>query len=257
VVAVQDTFTKALCYNRYECYTKQVCDTTCGISCFQTCGHYCLHYVKECNDIFFDMRKQRATHTRIALGRHHLLPDLEEQKQVLMVPRLPLQSLFFSFTLWVLFFLYRHYKKQLRWWLKVKAFLGQSFINDHNDPNGNLDETVTDEEAVEANNGSIIQVEREGEMEDEQQKDEMVEATKPMTTEPQRASESNLGMFSSKSSSLDKTGVNNQYDGGSVDNGVAAENRKVEKDVTLNDPIDDPKGKGESNCNGPALPCSW
>mmetsp|Transcript_28951 Transcript_28951/g.52393 ORF Transcript_28951/g.52393 Transcript_28951/m.52393 type:complete len:204 (+) Transcript_28951:302-913(+) len=203
------------------------------------------------------MRKQRATHTRIALGRHHLLPDLEEQKQVLMVPRLPLQSLFFSFTLWVLFFLYRHYKKQLRWWLKVKAFLGQSFINDHNDPNGNLDETVTDEEAVEANNGSIIQVEREGEMEDEQQKDEMVEATKPMTTEPQRASESNLGMFSSKSSSLDKTGVNNQYDGGSVDNGVAAENRKVEKDVTLNDPIDDPKGKGESNCNGPALPCSW
>jgi hypothetical protein len=97
---------------------------------------------------------------------------------------------------------------------------------------------------VEANNGSIIQVEQEGEMEDEQQKDEMVEATKPMTTVAQRASESVLGMFSCKSSSLDKTGVNNQYDGGSVDNGMAAENCKVEMDVTLNDPIDDPKGKG-------------
>jgi hypothetical protein len=73
--------------------------------------------------------------------------------------------------------------------VKVKAFLGQCFIKDHNDPNSNLDETVTDEEAMEANNGSIIQVEREGEMEDEQQqKDEMVEATKPMMTVAQSKS---------------------------------------------------------------------
>jgi hypothetical protein len=42
---------------------------------------------------------------------------------------------------------------------------------------------------VEANNGSIIQVEQEGEMEDEQQqKDEMVEATKPMMTVAQSKS---------------------------------------------------------------------
>jgi hypothetical protein len=140
-------------------------------------------------------------------------------------------------TIIVLFFLtlgivfvYRGHKTAPVVVLKVKAFLGQSFIKDHNDPNSNLDETVTDEEAVEANNGGIIQVEREGEIEDEQQqKDEMVEATKPMATVAQRASESVLGMFSSKSSSLDKTGVNNQYDGGSVDNGVTAENCKLKR----------------------------
>lgn len=106
-----------------------------------------------------------------------------------MVPRLPVQSLFFSFSLWVLFFCTVRRHKTAPVVVKVKAFLGQSFIKDHNDLNSNLDETVTDEEAVEANNGSIIQVEREGEMEDEQQqKDEMVEATKPMMTVAQSKS---------------------------------------------------------------------
>ncbi len=178
-------FYESTCYNRYECNTKQVCDTTCGFSCFQTCGRDCLRSVKECKDIIEEATCNSykdctwSSSLSSLLGRAEAGSHGTKAASTIIV--------LFFLTLGIVF-LYRRHKTALVV-VKVKAFLGQCFIKDHNDPNSNLDETVTDEEAMEANNGSIIQVEREGEMEDEQQqKDEMVEATKPMMTVAQSKS---------------------------------------------------------------------